>query len=161
MAFYKAQEAAGSKLPLEGNALLTVSDKDKPELVAIAKKLKNLGFTIYATENTSRFLKEKGISSTAIKKLHEGRPNIADLIKNREMHLIINTPVGKASKYDDSYIRIMAIQYKIPYITSMAAAQASVEGIEAAKSKTFEPKSLQEYHKEKAGNCEIKQAPVI
>ena len=164
LAFYKAQEAAGSKLPLEGNVLLTVSDKDKPELVSMAKRLKDLGFTIYATLNTNRFLKEKGIPSVEVKKLHEGRPNIADAIKNREIHLIINTPVGKDSKYDDSYIRIMAIQYKIPYITSMAAAHASVEGIEAAKKKADEPKSIQEYQKEicqqeenKTGSCSSKQ----
>ncbi|MCM8771370.1 MAG: ATP-grasp domain-containing protein, partial [Candidatus Omnitrophica bacterium] len=151
LAFYKAEEAADAKLPLTGNVLLTVADKDKPQAVQVARKLKDLGFNIYATTNTSRFLKERGIYSTEIKKLHEGRPNIADAIKNKQIHLIINTPVGKDSKYDDSYIRIMAIQHKIPYITTMAAAIASVEGIEAAKQKTAEPTSLQQYHKEIKG----------
>ncbi|MFH1552653.1 MAG: carbamoyl-phosphate synthase large subunit, partial [Candidatus Omnitrophota bacterium] len=125
VAFYKAQEAAGAKLPVEGNVLLTVADGDKPALIPMAKKFRELGFNIYATEGTSRFLSENGIENSLTKKLHEGRPNLADAIKNKEIHLIVNTPVGRGSKYDDSYIRIMAVQQKIPYITSMAAAEAS------------------------------------
>ena len=147
-AFFKAQEATGAKLPLKGNALLTVTDKDKPELVGIAKKLKQLGFKIYATENTSSFLNKKDIPNTLIKKIHEGRPNIADAIKNEEINLIINTPIGKSGQHDDSYIRIMAIQHKIPYITSMASAQASVAGIEAVQEKSLAPKALQDYYKQ-------------
>ncbi|MFH1665896.1 MAG: carbamoyl-phosphate synthase large subunit, partial [Candidatus Omnitrophota bacterium] len=131
MAFYKAQEATGSKLPLEGTVLLTVSEKDKEQLLPVAKKLKNLGFDIRATKGTGDFLEANGVENTRIKKLHEGRPNIGDAIKNKEVKLIINTPVGAKSKYDDSYIRLMAIQYKIPYVTSMAAARASAEGIES------------------------------
>ncbi len=146
LAFYKAEEAAGSKLPMAGNVLLTVKDKDKPELISIAERLKKLGFNIYATENTSRFLKKQGITNTKIKKLHEGRPNISDAIKNNEIQLIINTPIGKDSKYDDSYIRIMAIQNKIPYVTTIAAAEASVEGIEAVMSEEILPMSLQDYY---------------
>ncbi len=147
LAFYKAQEAAGAKLPSSGNVLLTVADKDKPELLSIAQRLRKMGFNIYATEKTSRFLTEKGIPSHETKKLHEGRPNIADMIKNKTVHLIINTPIGKSSKYDDSYIRIMAIQHKIPYITTMAAAFASVEAIEAILKNTSLPTPIQEYHK--------------
>jgi len=146
LAFYKSQEAAGSKLPTQGNVLLTVSEKDKPALLPIAKRLQKLGFNIFATEGTAKFLDENGVSNNRIKKLHEGRPNISDAIKNKELHLIINTPVGKSSKYDDSYIRIMAIQHKIPYITTLPAAEASVEGIEAAQNKTILPKSLQDYY---------------
>ncbi len=146
LAFYKAQEAAGAKLPVEGNVLLTVADKDKSALLAIARKLKKLGFKIYATDGTGNFLKGKGIANIPIKKLHEGRPNIADAIKNNEINLIVNTPVGRSSKYDDSYIRMRAIQYKIPYITSLAAAEASVEGIQAVKKSNVLPKSLQDYH---------------
>ena len=152
LAFYKAQAAAGSKLPIEGKILLTVADKDKPELLPLAQRLKKIGFTIYATENTSRYLKEEGVDNTEIKKLHEGRPNIADAIKNKEINLIINTPAGKNSKYDDSYIRIMSIQYKIPYITTMAAALASVEGIEAIRKKEISAKSLQDYLKDRELN---------
>lgn len=148
LAFYKAQIAANLKLPLEGNILVTVTDKDKPELLHVAKGFKKLGFKIYATEGTSCFLEENGVSNIEVKKLHEGRPNLSDMIKNGNINLVINTPIGSNSKYDDSYIRIMAIQQKIPYITSMAAAFASLEGIEALRGKKILPKSLQEYHKE-------------
>jgi len=146
LAFFKAQESAGTKLPVEGNVLVTVTDKAKLELLPVAAKLSQMGFKILATENTHRFLKDKGIDSTYIKKMHEGRPNIADAIKNREINLIINTPIGRMSAYDDSYIRMLAIQYKIPYVTTMAAARASVDGIASVKKKQSEPKSLQEYH---------------
>ena len=147
LAFYKAQEAAGAKLPVEGNVLVTVADKDKPNLIPIARRIQELGFNIYATEGTGRFLKEKGIANTPIKKLHEGRPNIADAIMNKEIHLIINTPIGRSSKYDDSYIRMKAIQQKIPYITSLAAAEASIEGIQAVKKSKILPKALQDYYR--------------
>ena len=146
LAFFKAQESAGTRLPIEGSVLVTVADNDKPDLVSVAAKLSKLGFKILATENTQVLLKEKGIDSTHIKKLHEGRPNISDAIKNRQIDLIINTPIGRMSVYDDSYIRMLAIQYKIPYVTTMAAARATVEGIEAVQSKQAQPKSLQEYH---------------
>ena len=152
MAFYKAQEAAGTRLPLAGNALLTVADKDKKYLLAFAERLTKLKFNILATEGTSRFLEKKGIKNTRINKLHEGRPNIGDAIKNEKINLIINTPVGASSKYDDSYIRIKAIQHKIPYITSMTAAEASVEGIEAALKARIVPKSLQDYYKMLSGD---------
>ncbi|MBU2473965.1 MAG: carbamoyl-phosphate synthase large subunit [Candidatus Omnitrophica bacterium] len=148
VAFYKAQEAVGTKLPLEGNILLTVADRDKDYILPIAKRIKKLGFTIYATEGTSRFLNDKAVENILINKLHEGRPNIVDSIKNKEIHLIINTPLGLSSKHDDSYIRMQAIQYKVPYITSVAAAKASIEGIEAAKMSKISVKSLQDYHKE-------------
>jgi carbamoyl-phosphate synthase large subunit len=148
LAFYKAEEAAGSKLPLEGNVLLTVADKDKPALLPIAKDIQKLGLKIYATENTARFFSENGIENTLIKKLHEGRPNVLDAIENNEIKLIINTPVGRASKHDDSYIRMKAIQHKIPYITSMASAEASVRGIEAMKKSKISPKPLQDYYED-------------
>jgi len=149
LSFYKAQESAGLKLPVKGNILLTVTDKDKPDLLPIARIIHKLGFNIYATKGTGYFLKEYGIPNTEIKKIHEGRPNIADAIKNKDIQLIINTPIGRNSKYDDSYIRIMAIQYKVPYITSIVAAKASIEGIEAVKKQKILPKSLQEYHAER------------
>ena len=148
LAFYKAQEAAGTKLPLKGNVLLTVADKDKKFLLPIAKNLKRLGFNVFATEGTGRFLGKNGVKTTIVKKLHEGRPNIADAIKNREIKLIINTPIGRSGKYDDSYIRMSAIKHKIPYMTSLTAAVASMEGIESmAKTKSL-PKSLQDYYKD-------------
>jgi len=147
LAFYKAQEAAGTKLPTEGNALLTVSDKDKEDLLPIAKRLYDLGFRIYSTVGTGEYLESNGIKTYKIKKLHEGRPNISDAIKNKDIHLIINTPAGQAGQHDDSYIRIMAIQNRIPYITTLAAARASVEGIECARKSDTAPKSLQDYYK--------------
>ncbi len=146
-AFFKAEDAAGSRLPLQGTVLITVTDSDKREAIGLARKLKELGFNIYATEHTGRHLKERGVENRVIMKLHEGRPNIADAIINKEIQLIINTPVGKSGKVDDSYIRIMAIQHKIPYITTMAAAKASVDAIEAMRNKEIVPKALQDYHK--------------
>lgn len=151
LAFYKAQEATGTKLPLRGNALLTVADKDKKFLLPIARRLKKIGFKIYSTEGTSRFLKANGIESTVLKKLHEGRPNIADAIKNNEVNLMINTPIGRSSKHDDSYIRTMAVQHKMPYITSLTAAGASIEGIESVMKTKNRPKALQDYHRALSG----------
>ncbi|MBD3425802.1 MAG: carbamoyl-phosphate synthase large subunit [Candidatus Omnitrophica bacterium] len=146
-AFYKAQEATGAKLPIEGNVLLTVADKDKPFLVPIARKIKDLGLNIYATKGTREHLISNGIDCVEVKKLYEGRPNITDALKNDEIHMVINTPIGKDSKYDDSYIRMAAIQRKTPYVTSIAAAEASVAGIEAIKkNRDMVPKALQEYH---------------
>jgi len=147
LAYYKAQESAGSKLPMEGNVLLTVASKDKDDLLPVAKRIKKVGFTIFATEGTSTFLTENGVENTIIKKIYEGRPNIADAIKNHDLQLIINTPIGRTSKHDDSYIRMLAIQRKIPYVTSIAAAEASISGIEAVAEKKIMPKSLQDYHK--------------
>jgi len=146
LAFFKAQESSGTKLPTEGNVLMTVTDRDKPELLPVALKLSQMGFKLFATENTHRFLKEKGIESTFVKKLHEGRPNVSDAIKNREIHLILNSPQGRMSVHDDSHIRMLAIQYKIPYVTTMSAARATVDGIEAVRSRQAPPRSLQEYH---------------
>jgi len=155
VAFYKAEEAAGAKLPLEGSVLLTVSDKDKRKVVNIAERIKKLGFKIFATEGTSKYLDKNGVSNEKVNRLGESRPDISDSIKNKDIQLIINTPVGKSGKVDDSYIRKMAIQYKIPYITSMAAAEASVEGIEAVKKHKIVPMSLQDYHKEVLQFAEI------
>jgi carbamoyl-phosphate synthase large subunit len=146
LAFYKAQEAAGARLPLEGNVLLTVTDQDKPQLLAVARRLEAVGFRIHATEGTETYLRQNNVPVTAIRKLHEGRPNITDAIKNGELQLIINTPIGRTSKYDDSYIRMAAIQQGIPYVTTMAAAVATVEGIEAQLKGEPEPKALQDYH---------------
>ena len=147
LAFYKAQEATGAKLPVKGNVLLTVTDKDKKAILPLAKRIGDMGFNLYATKGTSKFLSDNKIDNTEIKKLHEGRPNISDAIKSNELHLIINTPIGKESKYDDSYIRMMAIQRKMPYVTSVAAAEASIAGIAAARgSDKILPKALQEYY---------------
>ncbi len=146
MAYYKALEAANQRLPLKGNVLITVSDEDKKESLQVAKRFANLGFKIYATRGTHKFLKDNGINAEIINKMHEGRPNIVDAIKNKEINLIINTPSGKLGKHDDSYIRKSAIKYKVPYITTLAAGIAASRGIEAYKNRKSEVKSLQEYH---------------
>lgn len=150
LAYFKSQEAAGQKLPIKGNVLITVNAKDRTDILEVARYLKQAGFKIFATNGTHRFLAENGVESIPIKKIHEGRPNIVDAIHNKEIHLIINTPAGKSSKYDDSYIRKAAIKYKIPYITTTAAAKAAAEGIKAfiENNGVIDVKSLQEYHKE-------------
>jgi carbamoyl-phosphate synthase large subunit len=146
LAFYKAMEAARSQLPSEGTVLLTVSDLDKPAILPIAKRFEKLGFTIRATRGTYQFLTENGITAEPIDKLHEGRPNIVDAIKNKEIHLVMNTPSGKLSKHDDSYIRKAAIKYKVTYITTLSAAVAAARGIEAFRRGHGDVKSLQNYH---------------
>jgi len=146
LAFYKAQDAAMGRLPLEGTALLTVADKDKENAVWVARQLVALGFSLRATTGTREFLARHGIDSEPINKMREQRPHIGDAITNGEIQLVINTPRGKASKADDSYIRKAAIRYKVPYITTMAAAKAAVKGIEETLRGKAEVKSLQEYH---------------
>jgi len=147
MAFYKAEEAAKPSLPQEGTVMITVAAKDRSmELVEVAREFQKLGFRIMATSGTRAVLKENGIPSEMIKKIYEGRPNIDDAIKNKEIQLVINTPIGKASQYDDSYIRKAAIKYKVPYITTIAAASAAAKGISASRAGHSAAKSLQEYH---------------
>jgi len=147
LAYYKAQEATQSFLPTSGTVLISVTDQDKPEALETAKVFTQLGFRIKATEGTHKYLMENGIASEKINKLAQGRPNIPDGIKNKEINLVINTPSGKHSQSDDSYIRKTAIKYKVPYITTMAAALASARGIAAYKENTqANLKSLQEYH---------------
>lgn len=145
MAYYKSQEAAGCKLPTSGKVLLTVSPRDKQYIAGIARDLIEAGFSLIATEGTAAVLKENGIPAEVVLKLHEGRPNLGDMIKNKQIDLIINTPIGRESKIDDSYIRMMAIRHKIPYMTTIAAAKATVLGIRAAQMETASPKALQEY----------------
>ena len=145
MAYFKAQQAAGSRLPLKGTVLVSVSERERKYLLPIVKTLHELGFKLVATEGTAKFLAENGIPHSEVKKLNEGRPNVADLIKNREVALIINTPIGRLGKIDDSCIRMLAIQYKIPYMTTIAAAKASAAGIREALHGDSSPKSLQEY----------------
>ena len=149
-AYYKAQEATQTRLPVGGTVLLSVCDRDKGELVEIARMFHELGFQIVATGNTYAMLSENGIPAEKINKLYEGRPNITDAMTNGKLDLIINTPAGMNSIHDDSYIRKAAIKYRIPYITTMAAAKASAEGIRAIRSQSaaLSVKSLQAFHRE-------------
>jgi carbamoyl-phosphate synthase large subunit len=146
LAFYKAQEGAQQLLPSEGTVLITVSEKDRPAVLEVARQFNSLGFKIRATIGTHAFLGDNGIQSEHILKMHEGRPNIVDGIKNKEIQLIINTPSGKLSKYDDSYIRKAAIKYRVPYITTLAAALAAARGIASSGQRKDSVRSLQEYH---------------
>ncbi len=148
-AFYKAQEATQTKLPLSGSVLISVNRKDKPEVAEVAKLFDEAGFKIYATGNTHEIITEAGIDATLVKKMQEGRPNILDMITNGDFDLIINSPVGKDSVNDDSYLRKAAIKAKIPYVTTIAAAKATAKGIlYVQKHGNGEVKSLQEIHKE-------------
>ncbi len=145
LAYFKSQKAANAPLPLEGSALVTVNRRDREYLLPIVQKLHELGFKLYATEGTSKFLDGHSIPNIMVNKLGEGRPDISDMIKNHDLQLIINTPKDRSEKLDDSYIRMMAIQQHIAYMTTIAAAVATVAGIAAARSNAILPKSLQEY----------------
>jgi carbamoyl-phosphate synthase large subunit len=147
MAFYKAQDAAKSTLPTTGTVLLTVCCKDRSEvLVSAAKQFVRMGFSLLATKGTQAFLTENGIKAELALKVQEGRPNIADLVSSRSIQLVINTPSGKLSAADDSYIRKAAIKHKIPYITTVTAAMAAAEGIAARLKGDYQVRSLQSYH---------------
>ncbi|MDD5093585.1 MAG: carbamoyl-phosphate synthase large subunit [Dehalococcoidia bacterium] len=146
LAFFKSQEAAQQLLPTEGTVLITVWEKDDPAVSEVARQFSQLGFRIKATEGTQEFLEESGIASERILKLQEGRPNIVDAITNKQIQLVINTPAGKRSQYDDSYIRKTAIKYKVPYITTLAGAYAAAKGIAAYRTGRSKVKSLQSYH---------------
>ncbi|MCI8483972.1 MAG: carbamoyl-phosphate synthase large subunit, partial [Lachnospiraceae bacterium] len=148
-AFYKAQEATQMKLPLEGTVLISVSDRDKPEVVEVAREFAKAGFQIIASKNTCKLIQEAGIEAEMIYKLQEGRPNMLDLITNGKIDLIINTPIGQERKDDDSYLRKAAIKKKVPYMTTMAAAKATVSGILSLKKHgNRQVQSLQSLHKE-------------
>ncbi len=147
-AFFKAQEATQTKLPLEGTVLFSVNSADKPEVANVAKIFEECGFKILATGRTYDTILAAGIDVKKIHKIQEGRPNIVDAIMNGEIQLIVNTPAGKEKVFDDSYIRKNAIKAHVPYITTMAAAKATAEGIAAVKKQgKLEVHSLQELHK--------------
>ncbi len=147
-AFYKSQEATGTELPLNGTVLISVNDNDKPEALEIARDFAKLGFSIMATGNTYEMLRENGVKAKRVNKIFEGTPNIGTYIESKEIQFILNTPVGKQSAHDDSYIRKAAIKHKTFYATTVAAAQAAVKGIEAVKNGvSHKVKSLQEFQK--------------
>jgi len=146
LAYFKAQQAAKQFLPTEGTVLITVSPIDRPAVYEVARQFADLGFKILATQGTHEFLTGRGLDTELILKMHEGRPNIVDAIMNGEIQLVVNTPSGKLSQYDDSYIRKTAIKYKLPYITTLAAAMAAVKGIAEYRQCEPEVKSLQSYH---------------
>jgi carbamoyl-phosphate synthase large subunit len=146
LAFYKSQQAAKQELPLKGTVLITVTDEDKKDALKVAREFHKLGFRIKATDGTLKYFTQDGVPAEQILKMHEGRPNIVDAIKNGEIQLVVNTPGGRLSKTDDSYIRKAAIKYKLPYITTTAAAAAAVKGIAEARHGAAPARSLQSYH---------------
>lgn len=148
-AFYKAQEATQTQLPLSGTVLISVNSKDKPEVIEIAQLFKQAGFEIIATGGTYNAISEAGIEAEPVKKLYEGRPNVLDLITNGKIDLIVNSPVGKDSVHDDSYLRKAAIKGRIPYMTTIAGARATAKGIlYVQKNGNADVKSLQQLHSE-------------
>ncbi len=147
----KAQTSAGNTLPNEGTVFISVNESDKNEITLnIAREFVRLGFTMVATEGTARFLGSNGIKSDFVFKVNEGRPNVVDLIKNGKIHLVINTPLGEESRYDEFAIGWAAIEHKIAFFTTLSAAATAVKGIERQRSGELTVKSIQEYHQEMA-----------
>jgi carbamoyl-phosphate synthase large subunit len=146
LAFFKAQQATRSPLPLSGTVLITVAERDRASILDAARRFQKLGFKLLATRGTQAFLASNGVKAEPVLKLHEGRPNLADAIKNGDIQLLVNTPAGKASSQDDSYIRKAAIKHRVPYITTATGASAASLGIEARLAGTEEVRSLQAYH---------------
>ena len=145
-AFAKSQTSTGLPMPLNGAALLSVKDADKPSALGIAQCLVNLGFSISATKGTAAFIQEHGITVQTVNKVNEGRPHIGDLIKNKDLAMVINTVSDKTSQEDSASIRTAAVFNNVPYFTTMQGAQAAILGIEAMKKTSMTVKSLQEYH---------------
>ncbi|MGH7582113.1 MAG: carbamoyl-phosphate synthase large subunit [Gemmatimonadales bacterium] len=146
MAFAKAQASADGNLPLEGSILVTVNDHDKPTVVPIARRFHELGFRILATSGTQRYLRARGVPAERVFKVYEGRPNGIDLMVSGQVHLLVNTPLGKLTQQDDYAMRRAALQHGVPYTTTMSAASAACDAIIAMKSRKLEVRSIQEWH---------------
>jgi carbamoyl-phosphate synthase large subunit len=144
-AFYKAQIAAGNKLPLTGTVFVSVKDSEKDAILPVARKLVKIGFDIVSTEGTYKFLKENGVKAQKVLKVREGRPHIVDHIKNGKIDFVINIPAGTKSRLDSNSIRRAILSYNVPYVTTIEAAIASVNGIEAYLNEGMNVKPLQEY----------------
>jgi carbamoyl-phosphate synthase large subunit len=148
-AFAKAQLAAGQKLPRKGTVFLSVNDRDKRHVGSLGKDLHALGFQLLATRGTCAALAAAGVEAESVFKVNEGRPNIVDLVKTGKIDLVINTPLGRESFYDEKSIRRAAIRYNIPCITTLAAAHAAARGIRALVEQSTEVAALQDLHKRK------------
>jgi carbamoyl-phosphate synthase large subunit len=144
-AFAKAQLAAGTILPLKGTVFLSVNDRDKSAAAAVAEGFIELGFTVMATEGTHRVLRRSNLDSKQVLKLHEGRPNVGDVMKNGQIQLIVNTPSGEEAKTDGKMIRRTALAYKIPVITTIAGAKAAIAAIRSVQTGGISVKPIQEY----------------
>ena len=148
MAYYKAELAAGTRLPTKGRVVITVKKSDRKKILPVARKFAELGFEILATRGTAEFLRSNGIEAKVVNKVSESRPNILDMIVNKEVDLIINTPSGKRGKTEGYAIRRAAVDYNVPYITIVSVAAAAVKSIERMRNPRMTIKSLQEYHEE-------------
>jgi carbamoyl-phosphate synthase large subunit len=146
LAFFKAEEATQTSLPLEGSVLFTIADRDKTAAIEPTRRFRDLGFQIMATEGTHRFLKEIGIDTVPVFKIGSGRPNLVDVMTNGQVQLLVNTPSGHKSAADSSNLRRTAVKHKIPYITTTAAAIAAAKGIAARREGAPKVRPLQQYH---------------
>jgi carbamoyl-phosphate synthase large subunit len=147
-AFAKSQASVNNKLPLSGKIVISIKDADKPGICDIVRRLFEAGFSVIATRGTAAFLDNKGLPVEVINKVAEGRPHIADLIKNKEIVFVINTVIGAQAQKDSFSIRRSALQYGVPYTTTVAGARAVITAIEMLKKKKISINSIQEYHKE-------------
>jgi carbamoyl-phosphate synthase large subunit len=145
-AYLKAQQGAGTRLPREGTVFISINDQDKRSLIDLAKQLVELGFKLVATRGTQKSISSAGIQCRFVYKVNEGRPNIVDLVKNDQIDIVINTPLGRASFFDERAIRSAAMQHYVPCITTLTGAYAAVAAIKSLKEATLEVRSLQEYH---------------
>ncbi len=147
LAFAKSQMSAGDPLPLEGTVLLTVADRDKPKVVEVARKFRELGFNLMATAGTAEYLRERDIEIEQVYKIDQGRPDIIDHIKNGNIHFIVNRPQGKGPKFDEYKMRRQALLRKVPIATTIQGAEAAVQGIGKMRSNNLDVKPIQDYHK--------------
>jgi carbamoyl-phosphate synthase large subunit len=150
-AYLKAQLGAGTKLPRDGRVFISVNEQDKRNVIELARELHELGFKLVATRGTQKRLESAGLPCEFVYKVNEGRPNIADLVKSKQVHLIINTPLGRTSFYDERSIRRAAIQYSVPCVTTLTGAVATVAAIRALREEVLQVRSLQDYHAQAAG----------
>ncbi|MEN6625479.1 MAG: carbamoyl-phosphate synthase large subunit [Candidatus Sumerlaeia bacterium] len=148
MAFAKSQAAAGNQLPTGGSIFISISDGDKPDFIPIARKFADMGFKLIATPGTAHYLRKHDIECTEIQKISVGRPNVADLVANNEIDMIVNTFTGFQARADEKQIRNLAVQSELPLITTIAAARAASEAVEALRTRPMNVKPLQDYHKE-------------
>jgi carbamoyl-phosphate synthase large subunit len=147
LAYGKSQTAGGNRIPLSGKIFISLKDKDKPASVSFVRKLLDIGLSVIATRGTAQYLKDNGLNVEVVNKVAEGRPHIVDLIKNKEIHFVINTVSGTQAQKDSFSIRESALQYKVPFTTTMSGAVAVVNAIEMLKKERVHIKSIQEYHK--------------
>jgi len=146
MAYAKSELAAGEGLPTSGSVFLSTHDRDKPALIPVAKKLIELGFSLLATSGTAKYLEKFDLKVEIVLKVHEGRPNIEDMIRSGKVQLVINTPIERQAIYDDKYLRKAALDYSVPTLTTLKGASAAVKGIEALQNQLLSVSALQDIH---------------